>query len=56
MGVVKKYLGKTFLRAPPFLIGHFYDFPDLLDEGLSFTFQDEFTRHLKQKEREVELP
>jgi len=53
--VVNKYLRKAFLQAVSFLISHFYDFADLLDEGLAFTFQDEFTLNLKQEATEVQL-
>lgn len=53
--VGKKYLRKSFLHALSFLIGHFYDFTDLLDEGLPLTLQDELTLNLKQKAKDVQL-
>lgn len=33
--VVKKYLAEAFLHPLSFLISHFYDLPDLLNERLA---------------------
>lgn len=43
----KTYLRKTVLPSLAFVIGHLYDFTDLLNEGLPLTLQDELTLNLK---------
>lgn len=46
--VVKKYLRESFLNPLSFLISHFYDLPDLIDERLTLTLQDELTLNLNK--------
>lgn len=50
ISLIKTHLWEAIFKALSLLVSHFYDLPDLLDERLALTLQDELTINLNEKE------